>query len=177
MGEGLKESSKLLTPTQNGCLRIVSGAYKAILTRYLESEMVVPLFDLYLDKWVADFKHRIEASGMLQLLRAAGARAAEMVAGRRRQRKRRAPELTSRDQRIQAVRRWIGTKKDTEEVMLEAWRRRWREATRKSRRGDLAARRGPDLTNYKMYKDLYKHQASVLMQVRTGCVEMADFLF
>jgi hypothetical protein len=61
--------------------------------------------------------------------------------------------------------------------MLEAWRRRWREATRKSRRGDLAARRGPDLTNHKVYKDLYKHQASVLMQVRTGCVGMADFLF
>jgi hypothetical protein len=71
----------------------------------------------------------------------------------------------------------MGTKKDTEEVMLEPWQRRWREATRKSRRGDLAARRGPDLTNHKVYKDLYKHQASVLMQVRTGCVGMADFLF
>jgi hypothetical protein len=61
--------------------------------------------------------------------------------------------------------------------MLEAWRRRWREATRKSRRRDLAARRGPDLTNHKVYKDLYKHQASVLMQVRIGCVGMADFMF
>jgi hypothetical protein len=56
----------------------------------------------------------------------------------------------------------MGTKEDTEEVMLEAWRR-WREATQKSRRGDLAARRGPDLTNHRVYKDLYKHQASVLM--------------
>jgi hypothetical protein len=28
-----------------------------------------------------------------------------------------------------------------------------------------------------MYQDLYKHQASVLMQVRTECVGMADFLF
>jgi hypothetical protein len=119
-----------ITPTQNGYLRIVSGAYRATPARYLESEMAVPPFDLYLDKWVADFEHRIGASGISQLLRAAGARAAEMVAGRRRQHKRRAPELTSRDQRIQAVRRWMGIKKDTEEVMLEAWRRRWREATR-----------------------------------------------
>jgi hypothetical protein len=71
----------------------------------------------------------------------------------------------------------MGTKKDTEKVMLKAWRRRWREVTRKSRRGDLAARKGLDLTNYKVYKDLYKHQASVLMQVRIGCVGMADFLF
>jgi hypothetical protein len=105
MGEGLKKPSKLLTPTQNGCLRIVSGAYKAIPARYFESEMAVPPFDLYLNKWIADFKHRIEASGMSQLLRAAGAKAAEMVAGRRRQHRRGAPELTSRDQRIQAVRR------------------------------------------------------------------------
>jgi hypothetical protein len=114
---------------------------------------------------------------MSQLLRAAGARAAEMVAGRRRQHRRRAPELTFRDQRIQAVRRWMGTKKNTEKVMLEAWRRRWREATRRSRRGDLAARKRPNLTNHKVYKDLYKHQAFVLMQVRTGCVGIADFLF
>jgi hypothetical protein len=177
ISEGFKGPSKLLILIQKGCFRIMSGAYKAILARYFESEMAVPPLDLYLDKWVADFKHRIEASGISQLLRAAGVRAAEMVAGRRRQHRRRAPELTIRDQRIQAVRRWMGTKKDTEEVMLEAWRRRWREAIRKSRRGDLAARRGPDLTNHKVYRDLYKHQAFVLMQVRIGCVGMADFLF
>jgi hypothetical protein len=84
MGEIFKESSKLLILTQNGCLRIMSGAYKITPARYLESKMVVPPFDLYLDKWVVDFEHRIEASGISQLLRAAGARAAEMVAGRRR---------------------------------------------------------------------------------------------
>jgi hypothetical protein len=107
----------------------MSGAYKAIPARDFESEMAVPSFDLYLDKLIGDFEHRIEASGMSQLLRAAGAKVAEMVAGCRRQRKRRAPELTSRDQRIQAVRCWMSTKKITEKVMLEAWRRRWREAT------------------------------------------------
>jgi hypothetical protein len=140
--------------------------------------MAVPPFDLYLDKWVANFKHYIEVSGMSQLLRAAGAKVAEMVASRRRQHRRRAPEFTSRDQRIQAVRRWMGIqKKDTKKVMLEAWRRRWREVTRKSKRGNLAARKEPDLTNHKVYKDLYKHQAFVLMQVRTECVGMADFLF
>jgi hypothetical protein len=41
--------------------------------------MVVSPFDLYLDKWVADFEHRIEASGISQLLHAAGARAAERL--------------------------------------------------------------------------------------------------
>jgi hypothetical protein len=105
MGEGFKESSKLLTLTQNGCFRIISGAYKATPARYFELKMAVPPFDLYLNKWVTDLKHRIEASGMSQLLRAAGAKAAKMVASRRRQHKRKAPELTFRDQSIQAVRR------------------------------------------------------------------------
>jgi hypothetical protein len=105
INEGSKKSSKLLILTQNGRFRIVSGAYKAIPVRYLELEMAIPLFDLYLDKLVADFKHRIEAFGISQLFGAAGAKAAKMVAGRRRQHKRRAPELTSRDQRIQAIRR------------------------------------------------------------------------
>jgi hypothetical protein len=84
---------------------------------------------------------------MSQLLRAVGARAAEMVGGRQRQHRRRAPEVTSRDQRIQAVRRWMGTKKNTEKIMLKAWRWRWREAIRKTSCGDLAARKGPNLTN------------------------------
>jgi hypothetical protein len=84
MGESFKGSSKLLILTQSGCLRIISGAYKAILARYLELKIVIPPFDLYLNKWVADFKHCIEASGISQLLRAAGVRAAEMIAGRRR---------------------------------------------------------------------------------------------
>jgi hypothetical protein len=84
MGEGFKKFSKLLILTQNRCLRIINGAHKAILACYFELKMVVPPFNLYLDKWVADFEHFIEASGMSQLLRAAGARAAEMVTGRRR---------------------------------------------------------------------------------------------
>jgi hypothetical protein len=75
----------------------MNDAYKTIPARYFELKMAVPLFDLYLNKWVMDFKHRIEASGISQLLRTAGAKAAEMIAGRRRQHKRKAPELTSRD--------------------------------------------------------------------------------
>jgi hypothetical protein len=62
----------------------MSGVYKAISIRYLESEMAMPLLDLYLDKWVTDFESRIAVSGMAQLLRQMGARAAQMAAGSRR---------------------------------------------------------------------------------------------
>jgi hypothetical protein len=105
MGEGFKGFSKLLISTQNKCFRIVNGAYKTTPTRYFELKMAIPPFDLYLNKWVANFKHRIKAFEMSQLLRGAGAKAAEMVAGRRHQHRRKGPELTSRNQRIQAVRR------------------------------------------------------------------------
>jgi hypothetical protein len=84
VGGGFKKPSKLFTPTQNKCFRIINGAYKATPARYLKSEIAVPPLNLYFDKWVADFEERIEASGMSQLLRATGARAAAMVAGRRR---------------------------------------------------------------------------------------------
>jgi hypothetical protein len=33
------------------------------------------------------------------------------------------------------------------------------------------------LDNYKIYKDMPKHKASILMQARTKCVKMAEFLF
>jgi hypothetical protein len=76
---GLKKLSKTLTLIQNKCLRIISGAYKAIPARYLESEIAIPLLDLYFDKWVADFENRTEISGIARLLRAAGAKAAELI--------------------------------------------------------------------------------------------------
>jgi hypothetical protein len=51
--------------------------------------MAVLPFDLYFDKWVADFENRIKLSGMAKLLRAAGAKAAELAIGHRRSRRRR----------------------------------------------------------------------------------------
>jgi hypothetical protein len=80
--EGSKGLSKALTPTQNKCLRIVAGAYKAIPTRYLESEIAMPPLDLYFDKWVANFEDRIELLGMAQLFRNVGAKAEVGEGGR-----------------------------------------------------------------------------------------------
>jgi hypothetical protein len=78
----------------------VSGAYKATLTRYLESEMAVLSLDLYFDKWVADFKNRIKLSGIARLLRAIGARAEKLAIRHRRSRRRKrrgVAEPTTRD--------------------------------------------------------------------------------
>jgi hypothetical protein len=155
----------------------MSGAYKATPIRYLESEMAIPPLDLYFDKWVADFENRVALSGISQLLREAGARAAEMAAGSRRRRRPRQARQTLRESRAQAVSAWIGGNRDTEDTMLCKWNDRWKATIAASGRAVLAARRESDLTNHKTYKELHKHEASVLMQVRTGCVGMADFLF
>jgi hypothetical protein len=100
----------------------VSGAYKAIPTRYLESEMAVPPLDLYFDKWVANFKNRIKLSGIARLLRAAGARAAELATGHRRSRRRKCRGIVkpiTRDQKFQTVRNWKDTKKNIKKVIID----------------------------------------------------------
>jgi hypothetical protein len=102
IGGGLKKLSKALIPVQNKCLRIVSGAYKAIPARYLELEIAILPLDLYFDKWVADFEDCTEVSGMAKLLRAAGAKAAELATnrpGNRSRRRRAAAAQTIRDKR------------------------------------------------------------------------------
>jgi hypothetical protein len=47
----------------------------------------------------------------------------------------------------------------------------------RSERGVFAAKRGSNLDNHKIYKDMPKHEALVLMQTRTKCVGIAEFLF
>ena len=56
-----------LEKEQNTCLRVVVGAYKAILIRNLEVETLVPPLDLYLNKRLAKFENRL-AQPNLQVL-------------------------------------------------------------------------------------------------------------
>jgi hypothetical protein len=105
--KGLKKLSKTLTLVQNKCLRIISGAYKAILARYLKLEIAIPLLDLYFDKWVANFKNCTEISGIAKLLRAAGAKATKLATNKPENRSRRRRAIitqTTRDKRFQTIR-------------------------------------------------------------------------
>jgi hypothetical protein len=61
--------------------------------------------------------------------------------------------------------------------MVNKWGAKWKTAMARNGRGVFAAKRGPNLDNYKIYRNMLKHKASVLMQARTGCVEIAEFLF
>ena len=45
-----------LQPTQNKCLRVVAGAYRATLVRALETKTYIPPLDLYLDSRLVVFR-------------------------------------------------------------------------------------------------------------------------
>jgi hypothetical protein len=47
----------------------------------------------------------------------------------------------------------------------------------RNKRNVLAIKQGPNLNNHKIYKNVPKHEASILMQARTKCVKIAEFLF
>jgi hypothetical protein len=61
--------------------------------------------------------------------------------------------------------------------MVNKWGDKWKAIMARSGRSIFAARRGLNLDNYKIYKDMLKHKALVLMQARIKCVKMAEFLF
>jgi hypothetical protein len=61
--------------------------------------------------------------------------------------------------------------------MVNKWGDKWKAAIARSGRGVLAAKRGPNLNNHKIYRDIPKHKASILMQARIECVGITEFLF
>jgi hypothetical protein len=105
---------------------------------------------------------------------------AELATGRpgnRSRRRRVAAAQTTRDRRSQAVREWKGSGRNNENIMVNKWGDRWKAAVARSGRGVFAAKKGPNLDNHKIYKDMPKHKALILMQARTECMGMAEFLF
>jgi hypothetical protein len=61
--------------------------------------------------------------------------------------------------------------------MVNKWGDKWKIAIARNGRSVFAIKRGPNLDNHKIYRNMPKHEALVLMQARTKCVEMAEFFF
>jgi hypothetical protein len=117
---------------------------------------------------------------MTRLLRAAGAKAAKLATdrpGNRSRKCRAAIAQMTRDKRSQAIREWKDSGRNNENIIINKWGDKWKAAMARNGRGVFAARRRPNLDNYKIYKNMLKHEVLVLMQARTKCVEMAEFLF
>jgi hypothetical protein len=61
--------------------------------------------------------------------------------------------------------------------MVNKWGDKWKTAMARNGRGVFIIKRGPNLDNHKIYKDMPKHKTLVLMQARTECMKMTEFFF
>jgi hypothetical protein len=117
---------------------------------------------------------------MVRLLRAASAKAAELTTDKpenRSQRRRAAITQMTRDKKSQAIRKWKDSGRNNENIIINKWGDKWKTAMARNERSVFAIRQGPNLDNHKIYKNMLKHEVLVLMQARTGCVKMMEFLF
>jgi hypothetical protein len=118
-----------LSSTQNKCLRIIAGAYKATPVRALETETFIPPLDLYLDGRVAAYQARIEGSKAESVIQEACKWIKRRKWCRRRGREGTGEQIEARpSQRA----RWafqreedLGTEKTGPQMVQEAWSRRW----------------------------------------------------
>ena len=81
-----------MASSQTAALRTVLGAYSKTSTRSLELDAFCPPLDIYLNKRLADFERRMQASGLSQKLNQATSRIAARLK-RRKPRRGRRPQL------------------------------------------------------------------------------------
>jgi hypothetical protein len=173
-----KGVAEKLSKIQNKCLRIVTGAYKAVPTRDLETESFLPPFDLYLDGRAAAYSKRMRDSKVEQEIQDAYG-----WIQRRKRTNRRRRELELPPDRTSTQARWtderdqdLGADLTGPQQVQEAWTRRWAS-------GKAPARCWNVCTGYptpevlKLHNGLRKAESAVLIQIRTGRTRLAFFLY
>lgn len=68
-GGKTKGIARSLEAAQTKCLRVVTRAYKTTPTWHLETEAYIPPIGIYLDRRLAEFEARLEATEKAQLIR------------------------------------------------------------------------------------------------------------
>ena len=187
-GQGLGLTRKL-QKIQNKSLRIVTGGYKATPIQSLETLAHVPPLDLFLTSKVAAYRRRARDNGTDAIV----ARMCTRI--RNTLRKPRAPiavnvvshPCPTKDGWIEE---WMGTgdlrcaeshtqegrgvdKRRAQRALLAKWMERWQAAPRSAAE---AVSQPPDRRVLALHKGLHKAESSVLTQLRTGKIGLADFL-
>jgi hypothetical protein len=185
--------SKLAT-AQNKALRIVTGAFKATKIRQLEVEAYIPPIDLWLQAKTAYFQRRLERTGMAELILSLSAPIRRQVLGRRW--KKTSPQPVKDQTPFETARadtlKWF-EKEDFESCdgtlktrVLRNWKTRWRETETCRRRVSDQVINGypvipqdtePTAKILGLHKNLRKAESSVLVQARTGCIGLNQFLY
>jgi hypothetical protein len=150
-----------LQPTQNKCLRVIAGAYKATPIRALETETHTPPLDLYLDGRLTAFRARLASSQVGQSIQDACRVIQQRLRNKKGRRKGRKP-IPGLGVDEWANTRLLGLGKSTESKrVLEAWTRRW-QASIKPDSWDRVLR-PPDPKVLELHSRLHKAESSALV--------------
>jgi reverse transcriptase-like protein len=171
--------TRRLQKVQNECLRVVTGGFKATPIKSLETLAHVPPLDLYLSSRVAIYRKKARDSGMDDLIRKKCNRIRSSLRGPRgcADREKVGHPYTVRKGWVEE---WVGTEQEnggggrsTKETLQGKWEDRWRAAARNT---SEAIQQPPDKRVLLLHEGLHKAESSVLTQVRTGKIGLADFL-
>jgi hypothetical protein len=180
-------------------LQAVLGAFKATSTRRLETESYVPPLDLWLHGRIAQFQARLEHSGMAQKIRDACSTIRNRILRRTRRQRSASAQIASAQLTTPGTKRrlwveeWIGKPLQQwdwqgKELVLRDWKERWHAENRRLGRtvrpstdpgNNQVVPEDPPPTEQvlKLHKDLRKAESALLVQVRTGHIGLAKFLY
>jgi hypothetical protein len=182
-----------LQKVQNRCLRVVTGGFRATPTRSLETLAYVPPLDLYLTSRVAAYRRRAKVNGTDDLIARATARIRRTM-GRPQTHAAtgaiRHPYPMPEDwvdnwtrvagaggEQVDQVDPQARRQRDKKAIWLALrtrWEERWRAAPRSAAE---ALPQPPDAKVLRLHEGLHKAESSILTQLRTGKIGLADFLY
>ena len=177
----LRKSSNIssLSTFQNKCLRLIGGAFKATPSFLLESELFLLPLDLYFKFRTACFLSSIQTSSLKTLLDNIFSNISHYASSVKKPLKESSTispywkftwlnQLTTNQ---------ASSKKELQKLFVKEWENQWEEKKRKSYSEWQVFCQKPHHKNLKLYKELQKAEASLLLQTRTGRIGLASFLF
>ena len=177
----LRKSSNIssLSTFQNKCLRLIGGAFKATPSILLESELFLLPLDLYFKFCTACFLSSIQTSSLKTLLDNIFSNISHYASSVKKPLKESSTispywkftwlnQLTTNQ---------ASSKKELQKLFVKEWENQWEEKKRKCYSGWQVFCQKPHHNNLKLYKELQKAEASLLLQTRTGRIGLASFLF
>ena len=177
----LRKSSNIssLVSFQNRCLRLIGGAFKATPSFLLESELFLLPLDLYFKFRTACFLSSIQNSPLKYFLDSIFSTISSYASLLKKSLKE-SPTISPKWKFTwlsQITTNQASSKKKLQKLFTKEWEDQWEEKKRRSYPGWQTFCQKPHKNNLKLYKELRKAEASLLLQIRTGRIGLASFLF
>ena len=177
----LRKSSNIssLVSFQNRCLRLIGGVFKATPSFLLESELFLLPLDLYFKFHTACFLSSIQNSPLKYFLDSIFSTISSYASLLKKPLK----ESSTISPKwkftwlSQITTNQASSKKELQKLFTKEWEDQWEEKKRRSYPGWQTFCQKPHKNNLKLYKELQKAEASLLLQIRTGRIGLASFLF